>query len=192
MAATPSTMPPLGMTAPDFTLPDFEGRDFALGDVETAPGLLIAFICFHCPFVVHIREEFAKFAREYQEKGLAVVAVASNDTDQYPQDGPDGMAEEVKEGGYTFPYLFDETQEVAKAYRAACTPDFFLFDGDRKLVYRGQFDDSRPGNEIPVTGKDLRGAVDAILSGTPVPEEQRSSIGCNIKWKSGNEPDYFG
>ena len=192
MGAPPSTMPPLGMTAPDFTLPDFEGRDFALGDVESAPGLLVAFICYHCPFVVHIREEFAKFAREYQEKGLAVVAVASNDTDQYPQDGPDGMAEEVKEGGYTFPYLFDETQEVAKAYRAACTPDFFLFDGDRRLVYRGQFDDSRPGNGIPVTGKDLRGAVDAILSGAPVPEEQRSSVGCNIKWKSGNEPDYFG
>lgn len=192
MAATPSTMPPLGMTAPDFTLPDHEGKTFSLGDFQDAGALLVAFICPHCPFVVHIRQELGRFASEYREKGLAVVAVASNDTDQYPQDGPDGMGEEAREGGYTFPYLFDETQEVAKAYRAACTPDFFLFDKDRKLAYRGQFDDSRPGNEIPVTGKDLRAAADATLSAVPLPEEQRSSIGCNIKWKPGNEPDYFG
>ena len=192
MAATPSTMPPLGMTAPDFTLPDHEGNTFSLGDFHRADALLVAFICAHCPFVGHIRQELGRFAREYLVKGVAVVAVASNDTDQYPQDGPGGMGEESKEGGYTFPYLFDETQEVAKAYRAACTPDFFLFDGDRKLVYRGQFDDSRPGSETPVTGRDLRAAADATLSGAPVPAEQQSSIGCNIKWKPGNEPDYFG
>jgi peroxiredoxin len=180
------------MTAPDFTLPDHEGRPRALADFRDAPALLVAFICYHCPYVVHIRKAFAAFAREYQERGLAVVAVASNDVDQYPQDGPEGMAREIREGGYTFPYLFDETQEVAKAYRAACTPDFFLFDGGRKLVYRGQFDDSRPGNDRPVTGKDLRAAVDAVLAGDAVPEDQRSSIGCNIKWKPGNAPAYFG
>jgi len=192
MAATPSTMPPLGMQAPDFTLPDFRGEEHSLSDFQDAAALLVAFICYHCPFVIHIREEFAAFAREYQEKGLALVAIASNDVAQYPQDGPDGMARESKEAGYTFPYLFDETQEVAKTFRAACTPDFFLFDGDRKLVYRGQFDDSRPGNGIPVTGKDLRSAADAVLAGRPVPEEQRSSIGCNIKWKPGNAPEYYG
>jgi peroxiredoxin len=192
MAATPSTMPPLGMQAPDFTLPDVHGKEHSLADFRDAPALLVAFICAHCPFVIHIREEFAGFAREYQAKGLAVVAIASNDLTQYPQDGPQGMAQEAEEAGYTFPYLFDETQEVAKAYRAACTPDLFLFDGSRKLVYRGQFDDSRPGNGIPVTGRDLRAAADAVLEGKPVPEDQRSSIGCNIKWKPGNAPDYFG
>jgi len=192
MAATPSTMAPLGMQAPDFTLPDAHGKSYSLSDFREAPALLVAFICAHCPYVVHIRTEFASFAREYQAKGLAVVAVASNDVAQYPQDGPEGMAREAEEAGYAFPYLFDETQEVAKAYRAACTPDLFLFDGDRKLVYRGQFDDSRPGSDIPVTGKDLRGAADAVLEGRSVPEEQRSSIGCNIKWKPGNAPDYFG
>ena len=192
MAATPSTMPPLGMNAPDFTLPDHEGFERSLSEFSQAPALLVSFICYHCPFVVHIRQGFGAFAREYREKGLAVVAIASNDVEQYPQDGPEGMSKEVEEGGYDFPYLFDETQEVAKAYQAACTPDFFLFDRDRRLVYRGQFDDSRPGNEIPVTGNDLRAAVDAVLAGRTVPEEQRSSIGCNIKWKVGNEPDYFG
>jgi peroxiredoxin len=192
MAATPSTMPPLGMQAPDFTLPDAHGKEHSLSDFRDAPALLVAFICAHCPFVIHIRREFAGFAREYQDKGLAVVAIASNDLTQYPQDGPQGMAQEAEEAGYTFPYLFDETQEVAKAYRAACTPDLFLFDGSRNLVYRGQFDDSRPGNGIPVTGRDLRAAADAVLEGEPVPEDQRSSIGCNIKWKPGNAPDYFG
>jgi len=142
--------------------------------------------------VVHIRKQFGAFAREYQDKGLAVVAISSNDLAQYPQDGPEGMVKESEEGGYTFPYLLDEAQEVAKAYRAACTPDFFLFDGERKLAYRGQFDGSRPGNALPVTGEDLRAAVDAVLGGSPLPEEQRSSIGCNIKWKPGNAPDYFG
>ena len=192
MAATPSTMAPLGMKAPEFTLPDHEGVERSLADFDETPGLLVAFICYHCPFVVHIRQGLGAFAREYQGKGLAVVAIASNDLGQYPQDGPEGMAKEIKEGGYTFPYLLDATQEVAKAYRAACTPDFFLFDDERKLVYRGQFDGSRPGNEIPVTGRDLRAAADAVLAGRPVPEEdQRSSIGCNIKWKPGNAPDYF-
>lgn len=192
MAATPSTMPPLGVQAPDFTLPDAHGKEHSLSDFRDAPALLVAFICAHCPFVIHIRREFAGFAREYQDKGLAVVAIASNDLTQYPQDGPQGMAQEAEEAGYTFPYLFDETQEVAKAYRAACTPDLFLFDGSRNLVYRGQFDDSRPGNGIPVTGRDLRAAADAVLEGNPVPEDQRSSIGCNIKWKPGNAPDHFG
>ena len=192
MAATPSTMPPLGMIAPDFTLPDAHGEEVSLSDFGRSKGLLVAFICPHCPFVIHIREGFGAFAREYQEKGLAVVAIVSNDLVQYPQDGPGGMLEEAEAGGYAFPYLLDESQEVAKAYRAACTPDFFLFGDDRKLVYRGQFDGSRPGNAIPVTGEDLRAAADAVLAGMPVPPDQRSSIGCNIKWKPGNEPDYFG
>ncbi|MFH1765670.1 MAG: thioredoxin family protein [Gemmatimonadota bacterium] len=192
MAATPSTMPPLGMDAPHFTLPDAFGEEHSLSAFDGSRGLLVAFICAHCPFVIHIRREFGAFAREYQEKGLAVVAIASNDLAQYPQDGPEGMVKESEEGGYTFPYLLDESQEVAKAYRAACTPDFFLFDQNRKLVYRGQFDGSRPGNALPVTGEDLRAAADAVLAGEAVPEDQRSSIGCNIKWKSGNAPEYSG
>ncbi|MBT8397908.1 MAG: thioredoxin family protein [Gemmatimonadetes bacterium] len=191
MAATPSSMPPLGMKAPDFTLPDYSGTSFSLNSFQ-GPGLLVAFICSHCPFVVHIRKEFGSFAREYGEKGLDVVAIVSNDLDQYPQDGPEGMRREAEEGGYDFPYLLDETQEVAKAYRAACTPDFFLFDRDRKLAYRGQFDGSRPGNGLPVTGEDLRSAAHAVLAGGSVPEPHHSSIGCNIKWKPGNAPDYFG
>ncbi len=191
MAATPSTMPPLGMEAPDFSLSDFSGIEYSLDSFQ-GPGLLVAFICSHCPFVVHIRKEFGAFAREYQEKGLDVVAIVSNDLDNYPQDGPAGMKKEAEEGGYTFPYLLDATQEVAKAYRAACTPDFFLFDGRRELAYRGQFDGSRPGNDVPVTGDDLRAAVDLVLAGEPVPEPHRSSIGCNIKWKPGNEPAYHG
>jgi peroxiredoxin len=192
MAATPSTMAPLGMSAPDFTLPDAMGKEYSLSDFQGSKGLLVVFICSHCPFVIHIRQQLGNFGREYQAKGLSVVAVVSNDLDQYPQDGPEGMIREAKEGGYTFPYLLDETQEVAKAYQAACTPDFFLFDEDRKLVYRGQFDGSRPGNEVPVTGQDLRAAADAVLAGDPVFQDQRSSIGCNIKWKPGNAPDYFG
>lgn len=192
MVATPSTMPPLGMQAPPFSLPDPHGKVWSLEDFAEAPALLVMFLCYHCPFVAHIRKGLAEFAREYQGKGLAVVAITSNDTDRYPQDGPQGMLKEIQEAGYTFPYLFDESQEVAKAYRAACTPDFFLFDKDRKLVYRGQFDDSRPGNGIPVTGRDLRAAADAVLGGRPIPGPQRPSIGCNIKWKPGNEPEYFG
>jgi peroxiredoxin len=179
------------MEAPDFSLPDPQGRPWSLDDFREAPALLVAFICYHCPYVVHIRRAFAEFAREYREKGLAVVAIAANDVAQYPEDGPEGMAKEIQEAGYTFPYLYDETQEVARAYRAACTPDFFLFDGDRKLVYRGQFDDSRPGSDDPATGKDLREAADAVLEGRPVPEEQRASIGCNIKWKPGRTPEHY-
>jgi len=191
MAETPSTMLPLGTPAPDFCLPDTSGKMVSLRDFENAPALLVMFICNHCPFVKHIRKALADFAREYQAKGLAIVGINSNDVVKYPEDSPEKMAEEVRDAGYVFPYLFDETQEVAKAYRAACTPDFFLFDRDRRLVYRGQFDDSRPSNDRPVTGADLRVAVDAVLEGRPVSPDQKPSIGCNIKWKPGNEPDYF-
>ncbi len=192
MAETPSTMAALGMAAPDFALPDTDGRTVALGDFADAPGLLVVFMCNHCPFVKHIREELARSVRRYQDQGLAVVGISSNDAETFPQDGPEAMAREVEELGYTFPYLFDGAQSVAKAYKAACTPDFFLFDRDRRLVYRGQFDGSRPGNEVPVTGADLGAAVDALVEDEPVSPDQRPSIGCNIKWKAGNEPDYFG
>ncbi len=192
MAQTESTMAALGMAAPDFALPDTGGRTVALGDFADAPGLLVAFICNHCPFVIHLREELARSIEQYQGKGLAVVGISSNDAGAFPQDGPELMARAVEELGYTFPYLFDETQSVAKAYTAACTPDFFLFDNERRLVYRGQFDGSRPGNDVPVTGSDLGAAVEALLEGNPISPDQRPSIGCNIKWKAGNEPDYFG
>ena len=191
MAATPSSMVPLGTAAPDFSLPDTEGKTVSLSDFKGAPALLVIFMCNHCPFVKHIRACLAQLAKEYQAKGVAVVAINSNDVDAFPDDSPAKMAEEVKAAGYTFPYLYDETQEVAKAYRAACTPDFFLFDQNRRLVYRGQLDSSRPGSGIPVTGEDLRAALDAVLAGEAVPAEQRASIGCNIKWKPGNEPEYF-
>jgi peroxiredoxin len=190
MARTPSTMLPLGTLAPDFRLPDFDGRMHALADFRDAPALLVAFICSHCPFVRHMRDAFAACAREYAPQGLAVVAINSNDLEAKLEDGPDGMREEAAELGYVFPYLFDESQAVAKAYRAACTPDFFLFDRARRLVYRGQFDDSRPGNGRPVTGADLRAAVDATLAGLSPSAEQYPSLGCNIKWKRGNEPSY--
>jgi peroxiredoxin len=190
MALTPSTMVPLGTTAPDFSLLDITGKTVCLADFADAPALLVAFLCNHCPYVKHIQRGFADFAREYQAKGLAVVAINSNDVRHYPEDRPARMVEEAKRAGYTFPYLFDETQAVAKAYRAACTPDFFLFDRQRRLVYRGQFDASRPGNGVPVTGNDLRRAADAVLSGQPVPPDQKPSLGCNIKWKPGNAPDY--
>ena len=185
-------MAALGVAAPDFALPDPGGRTVAPGDFADAPGLLVVFICNHCPFVIHIREVLARSLKEYQGKGLAVVAISSNDAVNFPQDGPEAMARAVDEFGYTFPYLFDETQSVAKAYKAACTPDFFLFDGERRLVYRGQFDGSRPGNDVPVTGADLGAAVEALLGGDPISSDQRPSIGCNIKWRAGNEPDYFG
>jgi peroxiredoxin len=191
MAETPSTMAPLGMSAPPFRLPDTGGKPVSLEDFQEAPALLVAFICNHCPFVQHIRSHFAQLARDYQARGVAVTAISSNDVESYPDDSPEKMAEEVKATGYTFPYLYDESQEVAKAYRAACTPDFYLFDRDRRLIYRGQYDDSRPGNNKPVTGADLRAALDAVLAGGKVPEDQRASLGCNIKWKRGNEPDYF-
>ena len=191
MAETPSTMAPLGMKAPDFALPDTAGNTVSLSDFEGGAGLLVAFICNHCPYVKHIAGELADFGGEYQDLGLGVVAIASNDADNYPQDGPEAMVTEAEERGYAFPYLFDGTQEVAKAYTAACTPDLFLFDEDLELVYRGQFDSSRPGNGLPVTGEHLRAATDAMLAGGPVSEEQLPSVGCNIKWKAGNEPDYF-
>ena len=187
---TASTMLPLGTPAPDFCLPDPEGRTVSRDDFQQAPALLVAFICNHCPYVQHIRRGLAAFAREYQAKGLAIVGINSNDAGEYPEDGPQKMVDEVKAAGYVFPYLYDETQAVAKAYRAACTPDLFLFDRSRALVYRGQFDDSRPGNGVPVTGKDLRAAADAALAGRPIPAVQKPSMGCNIKWKAGNEPEY--
>jgi len=192
MVRTASTMMlSLGAKAPDFALPDTEGRLVRLSDFQGAPALLVIFMCNHCPYVKHIADELARFAKEYQAKGVAIVGINSNDVANYPDDSLEKMREEVKLQGYTFPYLYDETQEVAKAYRAACTPDFFLFDKEHRLVYRGQFDDSRPSNGVPVTGKDLRAALDAVLSGKPVPPDQKPSLGCNIKWKPGNEPEYF-
>ena len=184
MAATESTMLALGTPAPGFRLTDFNGKVCTLEDFTAARGLVVAFICNHCPYVKHMRNEFARFARDYQPKGIAVVAICSNDTDAYPQDGPEGMAEEARSAGYSFPYLIDPTQSVAKSYDAACTPDLYLFDGQRKLVYRGQFDDSRPGRGTP-TGKDLRAACDALLNGAAVASTQKPSLGCNIKWKNG-------
>ncbi|MFZ5863790.1 MAG: thioredoxin family protein [Nitrospirota bacterium] len=188
---TASTMLPIGTSAPDFRLPDTTGRIVARDDFTSSPALLVAFICNHCPYVKHIRNGLAEFARQYQAKGLAMVGINSNDVDEYPEDRPELMAKEAAAAGYAFPYLYDATQAVAKAYRAACTPDFFLFDADQRLVYRGQFDDSRPGNNTPVTGKDLRAACDAVLAGKPVPPTQKPSAGCNIKWKQGKEPEYF-
>nr|VFJ51968.1 MAG: Peroxiredoxin [Candidatus Kentron sp. FW]VFJ60189.1 MAG: Peroxiredoxin [Candidatus Kentron sp. FW] len=190
---TPSTMLELGTSAPDFSLPDWgaDGKLVSRQDFRDAAGLLVIFMCNHCPYVHHIRKFLADFAKEYQPKGLAIVGINANDISSYPEDSPDNMTKEVENFGYTFPYLFDETQEIAKAYRAACTPDFFLFDSEHKLVYRGQFDDSRPKNDLPVTGLDLRTAVDALLSGEIIDPNQKASLGCNIKWKLGNEPDYF-
>lgn len=190
MARTPSTMLALGTEAPDFRLPDPAGRLVARDDFRDAPALLVAFWCNHCPFVQHVREAFAAFAKEYAAKGLAVVAINSNDTTARPDDAPPAMAEEIRRFGFAFPYLVDESQAVAKAYRAACTPDFFLFDAARKLVYRGQFDGSRPGNAVPVTGADLRAAADAVLAGRAAAADQKPSLGCNIKWKPGAEPEY--
>jgi peroxiredoxin len=186
-------MLPLGTPVPRFRLPDPDGRLVSPEDYADAPALLIAFICRHCPFVTHIRHGFAAFAREYQPRGLAVLAINSNDIEAFPEDGPQGMKEEAASAGYIFPYLFDETQAVAKTFRAACTPDLYLFDRERKLVYRGRFDESRPRTQppMPVTGRDIRAAVDALLSGHPIPADQKGSVGCNIKWKAGNAPDYF-
>ena len=192
MAATESTMLELGTTAPNFSLPDLQGEVVCIDDFWKSPLLLVCFLCPHCPFVRHVRREVARVAAEYAPRGLATVGIMSNDVEKYPQDGPEGMRREAEEAGYTFPYLFDETQAVARAYRAACTPDFFLFDASRTLIYRGQLDSSRPGNDVPVTGQDLRAAIDAVLDGRPVPADQTPSIGCNIKWKPGNEPEYFG
>jgi peroxiredoxin len=192
MVRTASTMLPLGVAAPDFSLPDTNGRTVSLAEFADAPALLAVFLCNHCPYVKHVAAGLAELAAEYQGRGVAVVGVNSNDVDAFPDDSPAKMAEEAKARGYTFPYLFDATQQVAKAYRAACTPDFYVFDRRRKLVYRGQMDSSRPGGGVPVTGEDLRTALDAVLADQPVPAVQKPSLGCNIKWKPGNEPDYFG
>jgi peroxiredoxin len=191
MVQTASTMLPLGTHAPDFSLPNVNGKTVSLADFRDRKGLLVIFMCNHCPFVKHLREALAAFGKEYLPKGLGVVGISSNDVANYPDDSPAKMKAEAAEAGYTFPYLYDETQKVAKAYKAACTPDFFLFDGDLSLVYRGQFDDSRPGNTKPVTGADLRDACDAVLAGKPVTDEQKPSIGCNIKWKADAAPAYF-
>jgi len=192
MVLTPSTMLDLGTKAPDFSLFDAHRRKVSLADFASAKVLVVLFICNHCPYVKHLRRGLAQVAHDYIPRGVAFVAINSNDVDQYPDDSPPNMAAEAEQFGYEFPYLFDETQAVAKAYRAACTPDIYVFDEQRVLVYRGQFDDSRPGKDIPVTGKDLRAAIDALLAGKPVSDDQVPSMGCNIKWKPGNEPAYFG
>ena len=184
MVLTPSTMLPLGTQIPPFQLSSLDGTVVSAEQFGDAPALLVAFICRHCPYARHIRHGFAQFARDYQPRGLSIVAIMSNDVSAFPEDGPKGMNEEAREAGYTFPYLYDESQEVAKAFRAACTPDLFLFDCNRRLVYRGQFDGSRPRNDVPVTGADLRAAADAVLAGRAVPEPQKASVGCNIKWRT--------
>lgn len=185
MARTPSRMPALGLPAADFALPDSEGRLVRRDDFAASPALLVVFWCNHCPFVKHIQDVFVAFAREYQNRGLAIVAINANDAAAYPDDSPARMKDNARLHGYSFPYLHDETQAVARAYEAACTPDFFLYDKARRLAYRGQFDGSRPGNGVPVTGADLRRAADAVLAGSPAPAEQLPSIGCNVKWKNG-------
>ncbi len=190
MAATESEMLELGTLAPGFSLPDADGVMHSLGEGKQA--YLVMFICNHCPFVIHVREELAQLGRDYLSQAVSIVAINSNDVTTHPADSPEKMKEEAVNAGYEFPYVFDESQEVAKAYRASCTPDFFLFDADKKLVYRGQLDASRPSNEVPVTGRDLRDALDALLNGREVSAEQVPSIGCNIKWRAGNAPDYFG
>ncbi len=191
MVKTASTMLPLGTNAPDFSMVNVDGTTVTLGDFSDAKGLLVMFICNHCPFVKHIANELSRLAVEYLPQGIAVVGISSNDSSKYPEDSPEQMVHEAEQRGYIFPYLFDEDQEVAKAYHAACTPDFFLFDGQRQLIYRGQLDGGRPGNDIPVDGVDLRDAMDRLLKRLPQAEEQQPSIGCNIKWIEGQEPEYF-
>ena len=193
MSLIPSTMLPLGTPAPDFRLPDaVSGATLSLADIHDGAALVVMFVCNHCPYVVHLRDDLTRLASEYGKRGVAFVAINSNSAASHPQDGPEHMRALATELGWRFPFLFDGTQEVAKAYRAACTPDFFVFDGQRRLVYRGQYDGSRPGNDVPVSGADLGAALDAVLEGGPVATEQLPSIGCNIKWAPGNEPEYFG
>jgi peroxiredoxin len=192
MVAETSTMVELGIDAPGFDLPGTDGHHHRLEDYEGAPGLLVMFICNHCPYVKHVNHKLAELTGQWIDRGLAVVGINSNDVVTHPGDSPERMVEVAADVGYRFPYLYDEDQSVAKAYRAACTPDFFLFDADKRLVYRGQFDASRPGSGTPVTGADLTAAVDAVLAGTAPAPDQHASMGCNIKWKAGNEPDYFG
>lgn len=191
MARTPSTMLELGTAAPAFSLPNpVNGETVSLSEFAGQP-LLVMFVCNHCPFVIHILEGLLAFSAQYQPKGLKIVAISANDVEARPDDGPDKMAELAKEKGFDFPYLFDESQAVAKAYEAACTPDFFLFDAQHRLAYRGQFDGSRPGNDVAVSGEDMRAAADAVLAGEAPSADQKASLGCNIKWRVGNEPDYF-
>ena len=191
MVRTPSTMVPLGTKACDFELPNVDGRLVRLEDVRGPRGTVVMFICNHCPFVKHVADQLAALGRDYMPRGVGFAAISSNDVSAHPADSPEQMVHEAEERGYPFPYLYDETQEVAKAYHAACTPDFYLFDAGRRLVYRGQLDASRPGSGTPVTGADLRTAIEAVLAGKPAAAEQIPSLGCNIKWKAGNEPPYF-
>ncbi len=192
MVETLSTMLELGTKAPSFELPDVvTGRTVRLEDFGGSPALLVMFICRHCPYVQYVKQELAQIGNDYKEKGLGIIAINSNDAKGYPADAPERLKEMAEQLNFNFPFCHDEAQEVAKAYRAACTPDFFLFNGNRELVYRGQLDSSRPGNNEPVTGEDLRRAIDAVLAGKAPSADQRPSIGCNIKWKPGNEPDYL-
>jgi peroxiredoxin len=192
MALTPSTMLALGTQAPDFTLPSVTGnRSYQLSDFDSYKALLVMFICQHCPYVQHIKGELAALWQHYEWKSLGITGISANDAGTYPDDSPAELAKFAERENLGFPFLYDESQDVAQAYSAACTPDFFLFDRDRRLVYRGQLDDSRPGNGKPVTGRDLRAAIDAVLEDKPVPEDQKPSIGCNIKWKAGREPAYY-
>lgn len=191
MVRTASTMLPLGTVAPDFSLPDYDGKVISRDDFRDHRGLLVIFMCNHCPYVKHVAPELVRLADEYQPKGIAVVGISSNDAEAYPDDAPDKMKQEAAAQGYRFPYLYDESQQVAQAYKAACTPDFFLFDSDLKLVYRGQLDDTRPKQGTVPNGNDLRAALEAVLNHQSVPEPQKPSIGCNIKWKAGAEPSYF-
>ncbi|TNY34705.1 thioredoxin family protein [Thermomonospora catenispora] len=186
--AIASFMVPLGSPAPDFTLPAVDGGTVSLKDLSDAPALLVMFLSNHCPYVRRVESALGEVIAEYQGKGLAAVAVCSNDVANYPDDGPEHLREQAKRAGFTFPYLVDESQEVAKAYRAACTPDFFLYDRDRRLAYRGEFDGARPSNDVPSDGSSLRAALDRVLAGEPVPEPHTPSLGCGIKWKPGNEP----
>ncbi|MEN9239916.1 MAG: thioredoxin family protein [Thermostichales cyanobacterium SZTDM-1c_bins_54] len=193
MVLTPSTMMDLGTPAPDFQLPDVvSGQTISLQTFADQAALLVMFICQHCPFVKHVEAELARIGNDYRDQGLGMVAISANSIETHPQDGPEYLKAMAERLGFRFPYCYDATQDVAKAYTAACTPDFFLFDGDRRLVYRGQLDDSRPSNDQPVTGKDLRAAIEAVLQGNPVSPAQKPSIGCNIKWAPGNAPAYFG
>ncbi|MFM9058959.1 MAG: thioredoxin family protein [Planctomycetaceae bacterium] len=191
MVRTPSTMLPLGTVAPDFELPNVDGRILSLADVAGPQGTVVMFICNHCPFVKHVADELARLGHEYLPRGIGFAAISSNDVATHPADSPEQMIHEAEERGYPFAYLYDETQDVAKAYHAACTPDFYLFDGARKLVYRGQLDPSRPGSGVPVTGRDLRVAIEALIAGKSPVAEQVPSLGCNIKWKPGREPAWF-
>jgi peroxiredoxin len=193
MSLTPSTMLPLGTKATDFKLPDVvSGKTYSLKDFAGKKALLIMFMCQHCPYIKHIQGELTKLGKDYADKDIAIVGISANDADNYPDDSPTELKKYAKAQSFSFPLLHDESQEVAKTYTAACTPDLFLYNKDRKLVYRGQLDDSRPGNDKPVTGKDLRAAIEAVLTDKPVSQDQRPATGCNIKWKPGNEPDYFG